>query len=108
MEKICTLLKPYFRLAKKAVGFFLLLTSIFMVMNGFTMIISTSGLVTGSSFGMQISMLRELAYIVLWLGLFTIYNALRCCGSKCDDKSQVAVEKTQSDKPAVKVTKGKK
>jgi hypothetical protein len=59
---------------KNALAFGLALLSTYMVLNGLTIYVNTSGVVEGSEFGMLITLVNQISLLMLWLSLFAFWR----------------------------------
>lgn len=59
---------------KNAIAVALALLSAYMVLNGLTIFINTSGVVQGSEFGMLITLANQISLLMLWLSLFAFWR----------------------------------
>lgn len=58
---------------KLTIGTLLAIASVWLVLNGASIVMQTMGRVSGSEFGMLITLANLAANIVLWLGLFGLW-----------------------------------
>lgn len=61
---------------KTTLGVLLGIVSAWLVLNGVSVILQTMGRVTGSEFGMLITLANLAANIILWLGLFGLWSLI--------------------------------
>ncbi len=59
---------------KTAIAVALALLSAYMILNGLTIFVSTSGVVQGSEFGMLITLANQISLLMLWLSLFAFWR----------------------------------
>ena len=59
---------------KTTLGVLLGIASAWLVLNGVSVILQTMGRVTGSEFGMLITLANLAGNIILWLGLFGLWS----------------------------------
>lgn len=59
---------------KNAIAAALALLSAYMVLNGLTIFVNTSGVVQGSEFGMLITLANQISLLMLWLSLFAFWR----------------------------------
>lgn len=59
---------------KNVIAVALALLSAYMVLNGLTIFINTSGVVQGSEFGMLITLANQISLLMLWLSLFAFWR----------------------------------
>lgn len=52
----------------------LALLSAYMVLNGVTIFVNTTGVVQGSEFGMLITLANQISLLMLWLALFAFWR----------------------------------
>ncbi|MBD3792030.1 MAG: hypothetical protein IE918_07800 [Campylobacterales bacterium] len=57
---------------KRIADIALVILSAYMIFDGFLLFIGTSGRVSGSEFGMLITLANQLSLIMVWLGLFAV------------------------------------
>ncbi len=63
----------FLRLVRSFLLWLLVLFSALMLWHGFSVDMATSGEVEGSNFGMLITLANELAWLMEWLGLFSLW-----------------------------------
>ena len=61
---------------KTTLGVLLGMVSAWLVLNGISVILQTMGRVTGSEFGMLITLTNLAGNIIIWLGLFGIWSLI--------------------------------
>jgi len=61
---------------KTALGWALGLLSVYMVFNGLIIFDNTTGHVQGSEFGMLITLVNQVALIMIWLALYALRSIL--------------------------------
>ena len=59
---------------KSVIAIALALLSAYMVLNGLTIFVNTSGVVQGSEFGMLITLANQISLLMLWLSLFALWR----------------------------------
>jgi hypothetical protein len=59
---------------RTVIGVALAILSTYMLYSGFSIFITTSGVVQGSEFGMLITLAHELSQLMLWLALFALWH----------------------------------
>ncbi|GAB1411485.1 MAG: hypothetical protein HKUEN07_01380 [Rhodocyclaceae bacterium] len=59
---------------RTAIAIALALLSAYMVFNGLTIFVNTSGVVQGSEFGMLITLANQISLLMLWLSLFAFWR----------------------------------
>jgi hypothetical protein len=62
------------RRIKPVLAVALALLSAYMLFNGFTIFVNTSGVVQGSEFGMLITLANQVSLLMLWLALFALWS----------------------------------
>lgn len=61
---------------KTTLGVLLGIASAWLVLNGVSVILQTMGRVTGSEFGMLITLANLTGNVILWLGLFGLWSLI--------------------------------
>ena len=61
---------------KQLLGTLLGIASAWMILNGVSIALQTMGRVSGSEFGMLITLVNLAANIILWLGLFGLWSLI--------------------------------
>ncbi len=61
------------KVLKSILAVFLALASAWLVLNGLSIAVQTMGVVSGSEFGMLITLANLIASISLWLGIFGVW-----------------------------------
>ena len=61
---------------KTTLSVFLGIASAWLVLNGVSVILQTMGRVTGSEFGMLITLANLAGNVILWLGLFGLWSLI--------------------------------
>ncbi len=61
---------------KFAVGILLSAASVWLALNGLVIVFQTMGSVSGSEFGMLITLANVVSCIALWLGLFGLWTII--------------------------------
>ena len=61
---------------KTTLGVLLGIVSAWLVLNGVSVILQTMGRVTGSEFGMLITLANLAGNVILWLGLFGLWSLI--------------------------------
>lgn len=59
---------------KNVIAVALALLSAYMILNGLTIFVNTSGVVQGSEFGMLITLANQISLLMLWLSLFALWR----------------------------------
>ncbi len=59
---------------KNILAIALALLSTYMLFNGATIFVNTSGMVQGSEFGMLITLANQVSLLMLWLALFALWR----------------------------------
>ncbi len=59
---------------KTGIAVTLAVLSAYMLVNGLSIFVNTSGVVQGSEFGMLITLANQLSLLMLWLALFALWR----------------------------------
>ena len=83
------------KIFKNVIASALALLSGYMVLNGLSTFITTSGVVKGSEFGMLIAIANQISLLMLWLSLFTFWKLASSGGNSTQGEQSAPTDAAQ-------------